>query len=49
MKKIKKLLKNIEFSLDYYFGYFFYNGNKYEDYVQFMKNKWYATHPEYFD
>ena len=37
---MKNILKNIDWILDYYFGYFFYNGYKIDNYHTYMKNKW---------
>jgi len=40
MKNMKKLLKKLDWIFDYYVGFFMTNGNKVEQYHEFMKNKW---------
>ena len=35
-----KILKKIDWILDFYFGYFFYNGSKIDNYNNYMIKKW---------
>ena len=37
---MKKLLKKLDWIWDYYFVYFLYNGNKTQDYIDYMEKKW---------
>lgn len=37
---MKKFLTVLEYYLDYYIGWMFYNGNKIEKYNNMMKEKW---------
>lgn len=37
---IKKVLKKIEWVLDYYFVWLLYNGNKTHRYIEYMENKY---------
>ncbi len=37
---MKRLLKKIEWWLDYYFVWMLYNGNKQHQYIKYMENKW---------
>lgn len=45
MKKttIKKILRKIDWFWDYYFAWFFYNGNKTHRYIEYMEKKWRKT------
>jgi len=37
---MKKLLRKLDWIWDYYFVYFLYNGNRTEDYIDYMEKKW---------
>lgn len=37
---MKKILKQFDFWFDYYFVYFLYNGNKRDQYYEYMEKKW---------
>ena len=37
---MKKILKKIEWSFDYYIGWMMYNGNKTHKYIEYMEQKW---------
>ena len=37
---MKKILNNLDWIWDYYFVYFFYNGNKMDMYYGYMEKKW---------
>lgn len=46
MKKMKrktmmsKIFKKLEWWFDYYIAYFLYNGNKHDQYIEYMEKKW---------
>jgi hypothetical protein len=37
---MKKLLRKLDWIWDYYFVYFLYNGNRIQDYIDYMEKKW---------
>lgn len=37
---MKKILKKLDWWFDYYIGWMFYNGNKQDQYIKYMENKW---------
>lgn len=37
---MKKILKKLDWWIDYYFVWILYNGNKYHRYIEYMEKKW---------
>lgn len=37
---MKKILKKLDWCIDYYFVWMLYNGNKYHRYIEYMEKKW---------
>jgi hypothetical protein len=37
---MKKVIKKIEWWVDYYIVWMFYNGNKTHKYIEYMEKKW---------
>lgn len=40
MRTMNNFLKKLEWCWDYYFAWFFYNGNKTHRYIEYMEKKW---------
>lgn len=37
---MKKIIKKLEWTFDYYIAYFLFNGNKRQKYNDYMEKKW---------